>query len=168
MKKLILLVTIIMIGTQIDISAQQRIGQRYSQYNICNIVGITEEQKSEIQKLRIIQMKERQTTQNQLREKRAHLITLQSADKMDMNEINMTIDEITSLQNTQWKKRVMHRNSVRELLTDEQKTFYTNRNGKGQCNGQGNRQCYGQGNREGYGQGNRQGYGQGNRHLMWN
>ena len=171
-----LLVTVILFGTQTDIFAQQRKGMgnaqqvnsvkansnSYGQGYVCNsIPGITEEQKSKMQDLKLIQMKERQTNQNQMREKRAHLITLQSANKADMNAINKTIDEITALQNTQWKKRAAHKQAIRNLLTDDQKVYFDNYSGrkghghkKGNCNN----------GRNGRGNGN----GQGNGNSNWN
>lgn len=172
-----LLVTVIIFGTQADIFAQRGNGMGNGQGNgngngngqgnVCNnIPGITEEQKTKMQDLRLIQMKERQANQNQMREKRAHLITLQSADKADMNAINKTIDEITTLQNTQWKKRAAHKQEVRNLLNDEQKVYYdahSGRKGKGHRNGNcNNGRKQGHGNGGGYGNG--QGYGNSN----WN
>ena len=159
-----LLFTVILFGTQVDVFAQQRNGMGKGHGNgygmgqgmTCNnIPGITDEQKTKMQEFRVIQMKERQQTQNQVREKRAHLITLQTADKVDLNAINKTIDEITALQNAQWKKRAAHKQAVRNLLTDEQRVYFDNHNGrKGQGRMQGN--CKGQrhGNGGGYGNGN--------------
>ena len=155
-----LLFTVILFGTQVDVFAQQRNGMGKGQGNgygmgqgmTCNnIPGITDEQKTKMQELRVIQMKERQQAQNQVREKRAHLITLQSADKVDLNAINKTIDEITALQNAQWKKRAAHKQAVRNLLTEEQRVYFDNQSGrKGQGRMQGN--CKGQ--RHGNGGGN--------------
>ena len=155
-----LLFTVILFGTQVDVFAQQRNGMGRGQGNgygmgqgmVCsNIPGITDEQKTKMQEFRVVQMKERQQTQNQIREKRAHLITLQTADKVDLNAINKTIDEITALQNAQWKKRAAHKQAIRNLLTDEQRVYFDNHRGrKGQGRTQGN--C--RGHRHGYGGGN--------------
>jgi len=104
-----------------------------------NIPGLTEEQKSKMQVLRVAHMKARQTNQNLIREKRAHLITLQTADNIDTKVINSTIDDITELQNKQWKKRSAHMVEIRKILTDEQKVYFNNHQGqKGQGYGRGN------------------------------
>lgn len=177
LKIVTLLVTVIIFGTQTNIIAQRGNGmgngQGYGQGNmqgqgyVCNnIPGITEEQKTKMQDLRLIQMRERQTNQNQLREKRAHLISLQSAEKADMNVINKTIDEITTLQNAQWKKRAAHKQAVRNVLTDEQKVYYdaqSGRKGYGRRNGNCNN-----GRRQGRGYGAGYGNGQGYGNSNWN
>ena len=183
LKIAVLLVTVILFGTQADIFAQQRKGMGngqamgsgqvgnaqgngYVQGYFCNnIPGITEEQMSKMQNQRLIQMKERQANQNQMREKRAHLITLQSANNVNMNAVNKTIDEITALQNAQWKKRAAHKQAVRNILTDDQKVYYDNHSGRrgyGNRNGNCNNGRRGRGNGAGYGNG--QGYGNSN----WN
>ncbi len=119
-----------------------------------NIPNLTDEQRSKIEVLRVAQMKARQTNQNLMREKRAHLITLQTADVEDVKVINGTIDDITELQNKQWKNRSSHMLEVRKLLTAEQKVYFNSNNGrKGQGYGRGNGRRNGNGNRN-YGNGN--------------
>lgn len=173
LKTVALLVTVILLGTQTNIFAQQRNGMGNGQgngygqgsgYYCNNIPGITDEQTSKMQELRVVQMKSSQVNQNQMREKRAHLTTLQTSDKVDMSAINTTIDEITALQNSQWKKRAAHKQAVRNVLTAEQKVYYDANNGR---KGHGNRhaQCNGRrgrGNGNGGGYGNGQGYGNSN------
>jgi len=91
----------------------------------CNAIpNLTEEQEAKLKDLRLNFMKERQATMNIMREKRAHLITLQSVDKTDLSAINKTIDEITELKNKQMKSMAKQRQAVRDILTDEQKIFF--------------------------------------------
>jgi Spy/CpxP family protein refolding chaperone len=94
------------------------------------IPNITEEQEAKLKELRLDFIKERQSIMNVMREKRAHLITLQSEDKVDMSAVNKTIDEITELQNKQLKNMAKQRQAVRNILTDEQKVFFDSHHNK--------------------------------------
>ena len=93
------------------------------------IDNLTDEQKKKIDKLQIEHLKEVNKTRTLLKEKQAHLHTLQVADKPDNNEINKTIDEITSIKNDLMKKHEAYRQSVRALLTDEQKVIFDAKRG---------------------------------------
>jgi Spy/CpxP family protein refolding chaperone len=116
-----------------------------------NIPDITEDQQGKIDALRTDHMKTMQSLRNQKNEKRAHLQTLRTADKADMNAINKTIDEIGALQTKMMKERENHIQEVRNLLTDEQRiSFDSHKRGNGP--GQG----YCRGNGPGRGTGNKQ------------
>lgn len=117
-----------------------------------NMPNMTDDQKTKIDALRVTHLKEMTTLRNQIREKQAHLTTLESADKADMNAINKTIDEISDLRNKKMKQRASHRQDVRNILTEEQRAYFDahqNRRGKGFGRGMGR----GNGCGNGYGTG---------------
>lgn len=95
------------------------------------IPNLTDEQKGKIEKLKTTHMKETMQLKNQIKEKKAHERTLMTADKPDMTEINKTIDEIGALQTEMMKKEAAHIQSVRALLTEEQRVAFDMHTGKG-------------------------------------
>lgn len=154
--KIVLLFTVLLVSSQLNIFAQpmnakQSKGYGYGQgYCMNSIPDLTEDQKTKITDLRVAHMKEMQNFKNQMREKRAHLITLQTADNVDMKAVNSTIDEITTLKNKQMKSNAVHRQKVRNLLTDNQKVYFDAHAGK-----KGMDKGMGQGRKgAGYGKGN--------------
>ena len=88
------------------------------------IQNLDDKQREELKKMRADQLKERTQMRNQLREKRAKLETLQTADKPDMKEINKVIDEIATLQSQEMKTQAANRQKIRSLLTDEQRVHF--------------------------------------------
>ena len=74
--------------------------------------------------IRTEQLKERTQTDNLLKEKRAKLESLQTADKPDLKEINKVIDEITALQAQKMKSQAASRQKIRSLLTEEQRALF--------------------------------------------
>lgn len=87
-------------------------------------LDLSDEQKEEINDLRIGHMKEVQAIRNELGEKRARLRTLTTGDNQDLNSINALIDEMGELRTEMQKMNVKHRLDVREVLTDEQKVIF--------------------------------------------
>ena len=83
--------------------------------------NLTDKQREELMKMRTEQLKERTQMRNQLREKRAKLENLQTADKPDMKEINKVIDEIAAIQAQEMKSQAANRQKIRSMLTDEQR-----------------------------------------------
>ena len=118
----------------------------------CNIPNLTEEQQKKMMKMRVSNMHDMLQFRNTMAEKRAHLNTLRTADKVDMNAINKLIDEIGALKIQMMKKKEAHRQEVRKILTDDQRVFFDSRSGQGfkggKCHGQG-MGMHGQG-RKGY------------------
>lgn len=88
------------------------------------IPNLTEEQQTKIQDFRVKHIKEVTPLKNELAEKKAHLKTLESSEKVDKDAINKTIDEISALQGKLMKMRVNHQLEVASVLTDEQKVFF--------------------------------------------
>jgi Spy/CpxP family protein refolding chaperone len=62
--------------------------------------------------------------QNRLREKRAHLQTLATAKNVDMEAINQTIADISSLKTQIAKKRIASFENIRHLLNDRQRIMF--------------------------------------------
>lgn len=96
----------------------------------CNLPNVTPEQQTKINELRTKHLNEVTPIKNQMNEKRARLQTLQSSSKVDLNEINKTIDEIAQLKASLMKKNAAHRAEIASLLTDEQKAIFNSRQGK--------------------------------------
>ena len=93
-----------------------------------SIASLDDKQREEINKIRTEQVKERTQTNNLLKEKRAKLEQLQTVDKPDMKEINKVIDEIAALQAKEMKSQADSRQKIRNLLTEEQRTYYDAQN----------------------------------------
>lgn len=92
-----------------------------------SIPGLDDQQRENIKKIRMDQMKERTQISNQLKEKRAKLEVLQTADKADMKEINKVIDEIAALQAAEMKAQAAARQKIRNILTEEQRIIFDSR-----------------------------------------
>lgn len=94
------------------------------------IPNLTADQKTKIKNLKVKFIKEVTPLKNEIAEKRAHLKTLGSVDKPDINAINKTIDELSGLTSKMMKQSASHRIEVASLLTDEQKVFFNSHQGK--------------------------------------
>ncbi|MDR2036413.1 MAG: periplasmic heavy metal sensor [Bacteroidales bacterium] len=116
----------------------QEIRRERNAENFPSPLKLTDEQRQEMQKIRMERMKERTQIQNQIKEKKARLEVLQTADKADMKEINKTIDEITALQAKNMKADAADRQNIRNLLTEEQRIIFDAQGGgKGMMHGHG-------------------------------
>ena len=146
------LITILFLSLTWTLQAQQNKKGQGTEKGNCmgqsclNLPNLSQDQKDKIDALRIPHMKEMQQLQNKLRENKAHLKTLESADKPNMADINATIDIIGDLKVSMMKSQAAHKQAIRQLLTDEQKVvFDAQRNGM-------HRPGPHYGNYEGYGQ----------------
>lgn len=122
------------------------------------IPDLSEEQQAKIDKIHVDLAKETLPLKNLLNEKKAHLKTLTSAEKVNETEVNATIDEIGKLKTDIMKKQTASRLEIRNLLNEEQRVMFDmrrggphgggkgkmhrgghngNNNGNGCCNGQG-------------------------------
>lgn len=143
-----LLVAFIMIGSQ-TVFAQEKETAHNCDKGECvkGITDLTDVQKQKIDGLCLAHKKEMTSIKNQINEKRAHLKTLQAADKADMTAINKTIDEISALNADLMKKGAANKQSIRDLLTEKQKiTFDANagkHGGAGCSHGGGDAKCGG-------------------------
>ena len=84
-------------------------------------LNLTDEQKSEFEKIHTSTMKEALPIKNQIDEKEAELKTLETAENADLSKINKTIDEIGSLKTKLAKLHAAGKQKIRSLLTEEQR-----------------------------------------------
>ena len=112
------------------------------------IPDLTEEQKTQIHQIRTSGQKAALPVKNQLREKRAKLITLTSADKYDAKAVNAVVDDISKLEKTIMLFQIEHKQQIRSVLTEEQRVVFdsfaggrqkNNMRQKGHFNGQSRR-----------------------------
>lgn len=89
--------------------------------------GLTEDQKKQIKDIMLKTREAVLPLTNQLREKEAHLQTLQTAGQVDMKAVDQTIDEMGALRIQIAKKRAASRQDIRKLLTDEQRVVFDSR-----------------------------------------
>jgi len=109
------------------------------------ISDLTDVQKQKIEDLNLAHLKVITGLKNQMNEKNAHLKTLQSVDKPDMTAVNKTIDEITAIKADMMKKCASNKQSIRGLLTDNQKIVFDAKASKGGCGHEGGSYCKGHG-----------------------
>lgn len=98
--------------------------------------GITDEQKAKIKKIHLNLKKELMPLQNKMAEKKAHLKTLATAENVDANAVNTTIDEIAALKAQMMKKQMAAKQEMRKLLNEEQRLIFDSKfsmNGHGNC-----------------------------------
>ena len=138
MKKATILLT--MLAIALTMSAQQQNTQIHKQGMMkanpeMMKSQFTPDQQKQIAELKLKHQKETLQINNELNEKTAQLKTLQQIDKPNLKDINSKIDEISALQNKKMKAMAAHRNSVRSLLTEEQRVQFDLRMGKGEMQG---------------------------------
>ena len=137
MKTNVLMAIVLVMATSLTVHAQPQKMQPYSGKSPREVrqvmppegfsmpmQGLDDKQRGEIRKIRTEQMKERTRTRNLLKEKRAKLEVLQTADQPDMKEINKVIDEIASIQAQEMKTEAANRQKIRDLLTEEQRVYF--------------------------------------------
>ncbi|MBN1351198.1 Spy/CpxP family protein refolding chaperone [candidate division KSB1 bacterium] len=88
------------------------------------IPDLTDQQKEQIETLQTAHIKATLPLQNEIAEKRARMRTLSTAEKVDMNKINETIDAIGALDVKLMKLQAAHHQEIRKLLTDKQRLFF--------------------------------------------
>lgn len=91
---------------------------------MANKLDLSDDQKSKLEELTLANQKKMKTFQNQLREKRAALITLTTADDPDRKAVNKTVEEIGSLETSVLKQKTNHQLEVRSMLSDKQKMIW--------------------------------------------
>ncbi len=101
---------------------------RQMMYEDCILPDLTEEQQAALKEHRLARMESSTTHRNQMTELRARKRNLMTQPAVNREAIHSIIDEMTVLQNTKMKDRVAHREAIREILTEEQRIIYDNRN----------------------------------------
>jgi Spy/CpxP family protein refolding chaperone len=88
------------------------------------IPDLTDKQKDEISTLRTAHIKEAQQLKNQMGIKRAELKALQQVENPDIDAINKKIEERAAIRLDLEKKTASFKQSVRNVLTDDQKVIF--------------------------------------------
>jgi len=91
------------------------------------IPGLTEDQKKQIEKLKLDLDKAVMPLENQIEVKGAELKGLLIADNPNLGAVNAKLDEIGAVRLQMQKKRVAHELDVRKLLTPEQRVQFDRR-----------------------------------------
>ncbi len=101
------------------------------------IPNLTDDQKTQINEIRTSGQKAALPVKNQLREKRAKLITLTTADKYDSKAVNSVVDDISKLEKTMMLFQIEHKQQIRSILTAEQRLVFDSAAGGRQNNNMG-------------------------------
>lgn len=123
----LLLAIILLMATGIDAIAQRGrgMGRTGGMEQVCpNIPGLTEDQRKEIMDLRTAHLKEMQLFRDQIDVNRTGYRQLMRGDRADMGAINSNIDERTAIRNQMEKKQAAHLQSIRSLLTEDQRVWF--------------------------------------------
>jgi Spy/CpxP family protein refolding chaperone len=91
------------------------------------IQDLSPEQKTKIDDLKLLHMKEVTPLRNQLNEKQARINTLMAAENADMGAINSSIDDFNAITNQLLKKKAEFKLAIRNVLTDKQKIIYNSK-----------------------------------------
>ena len=100
---------------------------RLSKDRMVAIPGLTEQQKEQIREVMLETRKEILPLQNQLREEKARLKTLRTAENADIDAINSQIEQISGTRAAMMKARLASEQEVRALLTDDQLVVFDSR-----------------------------------------
>ena len=93
----------------------------------CILPDLTEEQQVQMKELRLARLESSTRHRNQMDELRARKRNLMTQGDVDNDAINAIIDEMTSLKNAQMKEAVNKRQSVRNILNEEQRVIFDSR-----------------------------------------
>jgi Spy/CpxP family protein refolding chaperone len=88
------------------------------------IPDLTDGQKEQINDLKTQHMKEVLPLRNLVQEKQAQLKSISTGDKVDMDKVNNTIEEIGKIKIDLAKKRAAHRQEIRNVLTEDQRVIF--------------------------------------------
>ena len=107
---------------------KERVEQaRRGQAQGLRLPGMTDEQREQIKAIMLNGRKEALPLQNALREIKAELQTLRTAESYDEAAVAAKINEISDLQTSMMLLRERHRQEVRALLTEEQRVIFDTR-----------------------------------------
>jgi Spy/CpxP family protein refolding chaperone len=126
--KILTLALVGLMFMSVNTFAQMKDGGKRGQGIENNIPNLTDQQKTDIEKLRTEHKKQVLPITNDLGLKRAELQNLRTAEKPDQNAIDAKVAEIGALQTKLMTSREKQTQDIRALLTDEQKVYFdTNR-----------------------------------------
>ncbi|MFH2141236.1 MAG: Spy/CpxP family protein refolding chaperone [Bacteroidota bacterium] len=89
-----------------------------------NIPDLTDDQKGKIEKLHTGNMKAFMPMKNELKEKKAKMHTLMTAEKVDMVQIDKVIDEMGAIEVNIEKKHAAMVQEIRKILTEDQRLMF--------------------------------------------
>lgn len=104
-----------------------KMGERPEKMDHAFLPNLTDDQKSQIDKLNLDFQKQTLQTRNQIGEKHAQLRTTVTQEKADLKKVDALIDDIGKLKSSIMKERVKTDLQIRALLTDEQKVLFDQR-----------------------------------------
>ena len=104
--------------------------QQYRQFANCPLLDLSEEQKTQMQELRLEHYKSMKPLKNEMIELKAKEHSLISAEETDMKALNKVIDEQTALLNKMKKLQAEHRIEGKKVLTEEQQMLLEQRRSK--------------------------------------
>ena len=93
-------------------------------------LDLTEDQQAKVKDIKAKNQKVMLDLRNKLSEKEARLQTVSTGDKVDINAVYKAIDEIGAIEITIAKKRAETHQSIRKILTDEQRVSFDLHYGK--------------------------------------
>ena len=125
LKKLPLVILLSVFVLSAPLANAQKQGNGTNPNRIENVItDLSDKQKEDINSLRTANIKESQQIKNQMDIKRAELKALQQVDNPDMDAINKKIEERAALRTDLEKKTAVHRQAVRNVLTDDQRVVF--------------------------------------------
>ena len=130
MKKQALIISLVVLGALTTMAQPPRDGrppqnERGTKMDkMTTRLELSEDQQVQLEQAMIAHHKAVKPLRNQLEEKRAALKTLSSAEKVDQEKLNTSIDEIGDLQTAMLKAKVNHQIAMRAMLTDKQKMLF--------------------------------------------
>ena len=104
-----------------------------------SIPDLTEAQTEAIKGLRTEKLKAATEHRNKMAELRARKRTLMTSDSPDMTEVDKIIDEMSELRKAHLKGNARHMQSVRSLLTEDQRVYFDARRPHSKRGSDGNR-----------------------------
>lgn len=142
--KIQVLALVLMLSAGAIVQAQERQRRGYSQNSDRWALNLSEDQKAQMEKIRLESRKSMLPLRNEIGEINAKMRTLTTAEDADLKKINSLIDEKTSLMAKMMKVRAEAHQQVREILSEEQrvkfdsgKGRYAERNMAGERHGRG-------------------------------
>jgi Spy/CpxP family protein refolding chaperone len=96
------------------------------------IPDLTDEQEAAISKLKVEHLNVMTTYKAELGVLKAELNKLEITDPIDQKAIDSKIDQVMAVKTKMAKEGSKHRQSVRNLLTEDQKVFFDAQPGRGQ------------------------------------
>ncbi len=90
-------------------------------HRMAAMLGLTQEQQTQVQKLRLDLQKELIPLRSEIRKLRGELKLVMTADNFDQGQMEKLVNKMSDLRAQIQKKRMLHHRAVRSLLTDEQK-----------------------------------------------